>query len=138
MKNILFIICLIVLNLKTFSQSKTSEKDALIFIKSFYTEYIKLSDSPNLKKIETLKQKYCSQKLLKSINDDLESGDLDYDVFVNAQDIDEKWLKTLSVNRELKSNIYSVSYFDNYQRKTIKIKLKIINKGGKYLIDNIL
>lgn len=118
-----------------FSLLAYEEADAIKMLKTFYTEYIKetseYGEGYNPKKIEALKQKYCTTNFLKK----LKAMNSDYDIFLNAQDSDISYVKTLNVTKD-QNNIYIVSYkFRNEIIKKIYLVLKDEKTGLK--IDNI-
>lgn len=122
------------------SPDKSSDDQILAMLKSFYTSYItEVAESGNDKTLETVKSKYCSDNLLRKIKTQIENEELDYDPFINAQDSDKAWLKTLSITKDPhKLNIFVVSYTDNYTGKPVTVKLSVIKFKGLYKIDAII
>jgi len=115
------------------AQNKTSGDSAVIMLKQFYTAYITADDE---KQLSSLQKKYCTKKILKRIADDEE---LDSDPFINAQDTDADWLRTMVINKDAqKPNVYVVSYVNNYTQKRIINKLLVVKEGKAYKIDDIL
>ncbi len=142
MKKLLIIVLLaqISFSFKMYAQDSSSatisEGQIIKDLKSFYTLYIteNAKNQPNEKLLSTIKHKYCSEKLLQKLS--LE--ELDYDPFLNAQDCDIEWLKTLSVIKESKSkNKYVVSFVDNFSKKRNKIKLFVTVIENKTKITSI-
>ena len=90
---------------------------------------------PNDSIIELIKVKHCTANLINKINRE----EQDFDPFLNAQDCNIEWLKTLSYkNDERNKNLYYVSYYDNYNNVKIIIKLIVVKEKEFYKIDNIL
>lgn len=90
---------------------------------------------PDFEKINSIKKKYCTANLLRKI----EKDELDYDPFLNAQDSNIEWIKTLSVKKDTKeNNLYYVSYKDTYNGTQIVIKLIVLKEKESYKIDAIL
>ena len=118
-------------------QNKSSNDSAATMLKQFYTSYITASEqSLDEKKLDLIKKQYCTKRILNRIAKDEE---LDADPFVQAQDTNIDWLRTLVINKDAqKSNVYNVSYEDTYTKKRIVIKLLVVKEGQKYKIDNIL
>jgi hypothetical protein len=117
-------------------QSNFSEERALCMLNNFYKSYITENGKipTNVSKVNSLKKNYCTAKLLHKIKRE----DLDYDIFLKAQDSDPEWLKTLSIKKDKKgSNQYSVSYTDPYNKNQIIIKLIIVKEKDLYKIDSI-
>ncbi len=103
----------------------------------FYTSYInECSIVPtNFEKIDSIKNKYCTTNLLNKNKELYETQELDYDLFLNAQDCTNLSLKTLTIQKDsTKNNVYVVSYSygDN------PIRLFVIKENGIYKIDAIL
>ena len=118
-------------------QNNSSEKEIVEMLKNFYKEYISESAKMpmNEKKINSIKKKYCTSKLLQKI-DLLE---LDYDPFVNAQDFEPTLLKTIKFNKIFKSNnIYKACYVWDFNNKTICVKLSIKKVNNSFKIDDII
>lgn len=112
-------------------QQDTIVTTLLLFYTSYITENIEMNDQ----KVSELKKKYITSQFL----DKLQKLNLDYDPFVNAQDYDEDWLKTLKVIRNKEINgVYEVYRFDNYNKRYVCIKLRIIKENGQYKIDSIV
>jgi hypothetical protein len=95
-------------------------------LKQFYTSYITqvASSEGTEKKLDIIKKRYCTAKLLNKIDKE----ELDSDPFIDAQDVDIDWVKTLFVGKDAqKHDVYIVSYMDNYNKKRTVIKLQVIN-----------
>jgi hypothetical protein len=121
-------------------QLYSDEEQIIKLLKYFYTEYISECDNPstNWSQIEIIKEKYCTRSLIKKIKVLQEDAILDYDPFLNAQDCDINWLKTLNITKENNDSCwYDVSYMDNYNSKRIIIKLNVIKDENSYKINDI-
>ena len=119
------------------AEKNSSDKQIVEMLKKFYNEYlIEIERMPlNQRKMNLIKQKFCTSKLLKKI-DLLE---LDYDPFVNAQDFDSEVLKTIKFTKDSKNlNIYKACYVYSFNKKNICIKLRIIKVNGNFKIDDII
>jgi hypothetical protein len=102
-------------------------------LKQFYTSYISADEESQL---TLIKKQYCTKKILNRIAKDEE---LDADPFLQAQDTDIDWLRTLVINKDTqKPNVYTVSYISNYTKKRIINKLLVVKVGPAYKIDDIL
>ena len=132
-----FVCILIFSGSSCLGQNKTANDSAMIMLKQFYTSYITANDeSLSEKELDLIKKKYCTQKILNRIAKDEE---LDSDPFVNAQDTNMDWLKTLVISKDpQKANVYIVSYLDTYTQERIINKLLVVKKGQAYKIDDIL
>jgi len=115
------------------AQNKASNDSAATMLKQFYTSYITTEEESDL---VVIRKKYCTKKILNRIAKDEE---LDADPFLQAQDTDQDWVKTLVINKDAqKPNVYIVSYVDNYTKKRIVNKLLVVKQGQNYKIDDIL
>nr|WP_315174473.1 DUF3828 domain-containing protein [uncultured Flavobacterium sp.] len=125
-------------NAQTILAEKNSyDKQIVEMLKKFYNEYlIEVEKMPlNQRKVNLIKQKFCTSKLLSKI-DLLE---LDYDPFVNAQDFDSEVLKTIKFTKDSKNlNVYKACYVYSFNKKNICIKLQIIKVNGNFKIDDII
>lgn len=112
------------------------DESNLKMLKEFYTLYISESakKKPDIKYLNVLKSKYCSENLLRKINAD----DFDYDILLNAQDCDQNWLHTLAVVKGRQVGWYDVSYIDNYSKKKNVISVKVIKDKNQLKIDAVL
>jgi Tfp pilus assembly protein PilN len=121
-------------------QSNTDEEQVVNMLTDFYTGYITIIAKGPMDyedKLIALKEKCCTKKLLDKVAEDFKN-ELDYDPFINAQDSDVAWLKTLSVVKEpQKENTYSVSYRSNDTTKVV-IHLRVIKQDDLFKIDGIL
>jgi hypothetical protein len=137
-KYLLFFIAVFIANSKCQSQSKANDEQVVTMLKEFYTSYITvISESKDSMefKLDSIKLKYCTLKLIKQIADDEE---LDYDPFLNAQDAHLECLQTLTILKDPNSpNFYCISYVDNYSKRQITIKLGVVKQKNKYKIDSI-
>jgi hypothetical protein len=106
-------------------------------LKEFYTKYITeiSKNSPNTKKLNSIRKQYCTAGLLSRIKE----LELDYDPFLNAQDTDDSWVKTLAVSKDPKKGkgIYVVSFSDSESKEKITITLSVVKEGEDYKIDGI-
>jgi hypothetical protein len=117
-----FLIVCILWNNNMYGQL-TSEKEG--FIRSFYSEYFQVCQNSisdiELKKIES---KYVNPRLRRKIK----KQNLDYNVFINAQDCDTSALETLKV-REIDINTFEVSYGTT---EIIIITIELIERRGRF------
>ncbi|MES2780087.1 MAG: DUF3828 domain-containing protein [Bacteroidota bacterium] len=123
------------------AQEVYSEVEIKKRLKEFYLTYMtQIESSTDVLMEQKILKKYCTRKLIAKVTSasDMEKDNsLDYDVFINAQDVDVKSLKTLVIKRETE-NIYRVSYVPSYNKKMKTIRLKIVKREKEYFIDDIL
>ena len=128
---------LLLCNWSGISAQNTFSDDRIIeMINRFYTAYVtEISKMPeDGDKIELIKRKYCSAYLLKKLH----RQGLDYDPFINAQDVEADLLKNLTIKKDMGSeSLYIVSYPDNFSKTQILIKLKVIKDKDSYKIDDL-
>ena len=130
-----FTVIIVLMNNCTYSQNNSSDKQITKMLKEFYSNYITENSKmpPNIKKIAIIKNIYCSKKLVANLN----KKQLDYDPFLNAQDSDVDWIKTLTISKGVQNkNLYVVTYSIDGSKNTVK--LMVVNEVGKFKIDSIL
>jgi len=123
-----------------YSQKISEEKQVIALLKEFYTIYMTTvaNDQPlqSEKKIDSLKKKYCTKRLLLRLP--TLANQIDADPFLNAQDSSIDCLKTLSVRKNPKAfNQFIVTYFDIYSQSKFIIYLTIVKENGNFKIDSI-
>ena len=120
-----------------FGQTESDLSDIQIktLLKNFYTIYItEFPKAGNENKLDSIRGFYCSQNLLNKINTD----SLNYDRFLKAQDSDTSCLNTLEIGKDsTQSNVYIVSYIDNYEKSKIIMHLSIISQIDSFKIDSV-
>ena len=144
MKNliVLFIIQILVLSSCNFglAQENPSEKQQTKMLMDFYTAYITevaMGKPPNLEKnLSSLRQNYCTLKLLKEIPKKIEETNVD--PFIKAQDISIETLKTLCVVKvQNKPDSYTVSYTNIYSKAVIIIAIEVVKVKKGYKINSV-
>lgn len=114
--------------------SDYSESEAIKVIKEFYKLYLNELEEfpPNISKMDSIKNIYCTSNFLL----DNKRNDLDYDPFLNAQDSNVDWLKTLRVEKYSESEkTFKISYYDSYSNEDVTIILGVLHENGQYKID---
>lgn len=105
-------------------------------LREFYTLYItensKVSDF-DAAAVKNIKNKYVTERLIM----ELEKAILDYDPFLNAQDCETSWIKTLEIHPDTTlENTWEVSYaYDALHRSCMSLSL--VHIDGEYLIDDV-
>jgi hypothetical protein len=140
MKNLklLFIITLIGCN--GCNTSNFKDKD-VVFIEKFYNDYItelSRNDFQNVNADSVLKM-YCTPRLISFLKTQYSENELDYDPFLNAQDVDKGIINTLEVRKDKSTyNLYSVSYtWPGAREKVEGVRLIVLNEGERSRIDYV-
>jgi hypothetical protein len=136
----------IISNCRCNSQTNIKKDEGEDFVKKFYiiynTEWNTDSGFVLKKKLDSLQDKYCTERLVKKIR----QPDLDHDLLTNDVGTDMDFAKTINVKSDsTKDNTYIVSYtahtVDRYSKKEYKepvvINVRLIKVNGSYKIDNI-
>jgi len=119
-------------------------KQAIAMLKEFYTNYLYAIDSrPRHKeKVDSIVNKYCTKQMLKQLEQAV-TEEWDYDLFLNGQEYQVEWLKTMSIYADsVNTNNYIVEfkYYDDLFEKEVqhKIKLHLVKTDNDYKIDKAL
>lgn len=126
-KTILLLACLFFIK---FANAQTDS--AKLMLQHFYKTYITAINNSDDKLISATQHKYVTAKVLKQ----LDAPDLDYDPFINAQDVDMDWLRTLNIVKDSKDpQLYIVSFVDNYEKKRHYVKVLVVRQKDQYKIN---
>lgn len=109
-----------------------------IHVEKFYKEHIIGWD--NYDEYMEILKKYCSSNLFNKINEMLETYELDYDPFINAQDVSSvilDYLKITPVEGERDSFEVSFRYPVQKERERTRIKLKVVCTKDGLKIDGV-
>ena len=143
-KILLFLLLVGSLSLPPYSgvqaQNKGSDGQAFAMLKTFYRAHITAASKwpIDFAKLNAISKKYCTASLLSKIQAQLKSGQLDADPFLQAQDVDISWLKTLSFAKEARPlNAYTVSYVDAVSNEKVVIHLTVSKQGDRFKISAI-
>ncbi|HTI91872.1 MAG TPA: DUF3828 domain-containing protein [Puia sp.] len=120
--------------------STADRKEVFSLLKTFYTSYIlTFNDLPNSeKKLDAILKKYCDGQLLSKIKQKTESGDLDSDPFLKAQDVDTASVKTFTFGKDpKKADVYTFSYVANQGKYKPLIHLMVNRKNGGLKIRDV-
>ncbi len=117
-------------------QYNIKDQDITKMIKTFYTEYIMACvKNSNMDTMNAIREKYCTKAFFNKI---IKEKETDFDLFLNAQDCDVEWLKTLNVMKSSENeDKYMVSYINNYDESLIKIDLTVIFEDKSFRISNV-
>lgn len=122
----------------TTSSSQQAQLSGMKMLREFYTLYITENDKMKRDdlRIATIKEKYVTQKLIAKIDSAMLYYNLDYDPFVNAQDYDTAWIKTLEIAPvPERTNTFDICYTYNRNSKSCTTVV-LVESEGKYMIDN--
>jgi hypothetical protein len=152
MKNFttLFLICLTSLNSFACIQIKQDTNDSAVnMLKEFYTAYntawATKDASVLIKKLHSLRSRYCTVAYQKKLEEELKEVGLDHDELVNDVATDVDHLNTLKVIKDLKkANEYIVSYMffgkdvsNNPLQEKIVMHVLVMKENGIYKIAAI-
>ncbi|WPV67746.1 DUF3828 domain-containing protein [Chitinophaga sp. LS1] len=132
------ILYLFILNTLLFIQFANAQTDsAKIMLTKFYKAYIPaVESSTGERQIEKLQKQYSTAKLISRVKKQTETMELDYDPYLNAQDADKDWVRTLQIEKDPKTpNLYNVSFLDNYEKKRHYIKVFVTKERNQYKIS---
>lgn len=117
--------------------TKTDQAQAIAMLKEFYTRYITESDKDTVDEelMVSIEEKYLTPELLDRLN----SGYMEYDPILNAQDVDIAWLKTLTITAVAdQKDAYMVCYRYSNDDPANCVTLFLVKVNGHYLINDIL
>jgi hypothetical protein len=141
----LFLICIVTINglAHTKSQGNSSE---IAMLRKFYIEYNTAWANSNgnilIKKLDSLKSKYCTKNLRKELQAEFKRVGLDHDQLINDDYTDVAHLNTLNVTKENgKPNGYIVSYTvftkdaSNHPiQENIIVHVTVVKENGSFKI----
>ncbi len=123
-------------------QKNYTEKAAEKMLRDFYTNYFNVFVEPpsasSQKKLEMLQKQFCTESFYKKIPEIIEQTD--GDVFLKAQDSDIKYLKSLTISKDLQREEYIVSYIADAmpeEKITITLHVTLVNEGNNYKISSV-
>lgn len=123
-------------------QNSSTDKEAEKMLRDFYTNYFNVFVEPpsaaSQKKLEMLQKQFCTEAFYKKIAEIIEQTDAD--VFLKAQDSDIKYLKTLTVSKDLQNEEYVVSYIADAtpeEKITITLHITLVKEGNNYKISSV-
>lgn len=134
-----FFATLLILTFNQLFAQDDSDQEKIKMLKDFYKAYTSEIETidVNWVKVDSIKNLYCTQRLL----DWRQNEELDYDPFINAQDLNPELYKILNISRDNSTEnkfVVTYNYFENQPGYESKIKLIVIKSGDKYKIDQIL
>ncbi len=127
--------------------TKNSEKDTTIsvehtspedFIKGFYEGYISanLKMPVDYKQVDAMVDLSCTQSLIAY----LDTAELEYDPFLNAQDVFEAWLNHIKVEAHKTMPLCYWVYLDDPENSnaSVIVLIRLKKLGNDWKIDQIL
>lgn len=125
------------MSIAAFAQKANDQKAKTDMLKAFYTEYITANakEDVNDKEVQAILKKYLSTKFLKDYAKLKE--ELDYDLFVSAQEFDTEWLKTLQIEPAATFNVFRVTYDMGFEDEKALIRPVVAKENGKYKITGV-
>lgn len=122
------------------AQNSPADKEVLSMLKSFYTGYVLTWNNfpTQQEKLDSILKIYCDPNLLSKIRRLTKSGELDYDPFLKAQDVDTASLKTFSYRKDpKKADTYTFSYVANGGNFKPVIHLIVNRRNGTLKIREV-
>ena len=112
-----------------------NQSEAIAYLNEFYNEYILNCDSPlpNNEFPITIQEKYSTKSLIQKLN----GARLDFDPYLNSQDCNKNWLKSMKITSTQISNVFEVSFVNTYQNQSIRIKLKLSTESDEIKISDL-
>ncbi len=86
---------------------------------------------------DSIEGEYFTENLRQKLKRDRESGKLDWDPFLKANDFDTSWLETLQVKDGSERGSFVVSFLDHSLKEWRRIHIKMALLNDKYLISDI-
>lgn len=135
----LYFVTLLIFTFNGLLAQDDSDWEKIEMLKNFYKEYTTELESMdvNWEKIDSIERQYCTERLL----DWRKIEELDYDPFINAQDLNPGLYEILNIRRDNSRQnkfVVTYNYFEIEPENESKIELIVIRSGGKYKIDQIL
>ena len=122
------------------AQDSPADKEVYAMLQKFYTSYILTwNNVPGPEKmLDFILNKYCDAQLLGKIKKRTESGDLDYDPFLKAQDVDTASLKTFTFGKDPRRvDAFTFSYVANQGKYRPVIHLVVNRLNGSNMIRDV-
>lgn len=152
MKTLLFIFLSLEMHIGSLNsaQVQNDDKQIIIMLKEFYSDYNAIWANGNdpkilIKKIDLIEQKYCSKKLYDDLKKLSEKQGLDHDIFTNDFGTDDESLKTMSIIKDpQKTNEFIVSYIVSTSdpvgkkiKEKVTIHIVVVKDKESYKIDDV-
>jgi hypothetical protein len=108
-------------------------------LKDFYSAYIseQAEASDDTGRISSLLREYCTDSFANHLRSVYAHGELEADPIIDAQDVDQSWIKTLSVEKSSSDN-YLVCYVDTYDNQKHCLDVHVVYENGKWKINNVV
>ncbi|KDN55235.1 DUF3828 domain-containing protein [Flavobacterium seoulense] len=120
----------------TVATDKQVEKMVTTFYKSYLEEFSNQDLKESERKLDSIKEKYCTKTLLDSISNEFENNELDYDPFIKGQDVSKDVINSLSVSKvEGSENKFKVNYLDKFSDDKVVILVTVIDENGSFKIS---
>jgi hypothetical protein len=116
--------------------SPASDSQAINTLREFYQSYIRENSKfpVNAEQIASLKEKHCTSRLLKTLND----AELDADPFLNAQDVNAQWADNLEIAPDNSGkHLYQVCYTPSPDGPKNCVKVTMKEEGENWKIDEV-
>lgn len=108
-------------------------------LKDFYSAYIaeKGKAAEDTGRVRGLFQEYCTDSFARHLDRVYAHGELEADPIIDAPDVDQSWIKTLTVQKN-GGDDYQVCYVDTYDNQKHCLDVHLVNENGKWKINNVV
>ena len=118
----------------------TPKDDVTQMLKAFYNWYVPLAEHSDPKGDSRIEE-YVTKRLLDQIaslskGEEGEVAELDYDPFLNAQDVLSDWRTNIAVHDVKVKGDKATATVVLGKKEPSKIQLQLVRKDGKWKIDN--
>lgn len=112
---------------------------ATAVLRRFYMDYVSSRTGNDVRKTEALQKQFLTRRFFDRLQRMYGEMELDYDPFLEAQDVDKNVLDSLRIEKDsVRTDVYRVFLWDNFNRKYRKVELLLKRTEKGYRIDDIL
>ena len=129
--------------------SKDDSDIKIAMLKEFYISYNSIWGSDSdfgiiVRELDSMRQKYCTEKFILELNEEVESHGYDHDILTGDLSADENYLQDISIVKDsLMKNWYIVSYKATIEANSkpekieVKLQVEVIKEDDKYKINDV-
>ncbi|WP_276133042.1 DUF3828 domain-containing protein [Polluticoccus soli] len=126
-------------NQQTSPATSSPASDPATRLNDFYSAYIaeKAKAAEDTGRISGLFREYCTDSFTRHLDRVYAHGELEADPIIDAQDFDQSWIKTLTVQKN-GGDGYQVCYVDTYDNQKHCLDVHVVNENGKWKINSVV